>query len=242
MKKETRDFLIVSLDVPSIEESLEIVETLGEVVSFYKVGLELFARSGPGIVEILKKKEKKVFLDLKLHDIPNTVSGAVNAAIAMGADILTLHTLGGFEMMETAQKAVWNQGAEKPIILGVTILTSLDEAFLKDILGIKKSLNEEVLDLASIAKSAGLGGVVASAEEVSSIKELCGKDFIVATPGIRPRGTEKDDQKRFSTPFDAIINGSDYLVVGRPIIKSENMRRAAENIILEIKNGLQETA
>ncbi len=240
MKKETRDFLIVSLDVSSIEESLEIVETLGEVVSFYKVGLELFTRSGPGIVEILKKKEKRVFLDLKLHDIPNTVSGAVNAAIAMGADILTLHTLGGFEMMETAQKAVWNQGAEKPIILGVTILTSLDEAFLKDILGIEKSLNEEVLDLASIAKSAGLGGVVASAEEVSSIKERCGKDFIVATPGIRLRGTEKDDQKRFSTPFDAIINGSDYLVVGRPIIKSENMRRAAENIIMEIKNGLQE--
>jgi orotidine-5'-phosphate decarboxylase len=242
MKRDAKDFLIVSLDVPSIEESLVIVENLGPLVDFYKVGLELFTRGGPTIIEILKKREKKVFLDLKLHDIPNTVAGAVNAAIDMEVDLLTLHTLGGFEMMETAQKAVWKKKSEKPVMLGVTILTSLDEAFLEDVLGIEKTLNDEILDLASIAKSAGLGGVVASAEEVSLIKECCGKDFIVATPGIRLTGAKKDDQKRFTTPFDAIVNGSDYLVVGRPIIKSENMRKTAEAIIKEIKDGLRETA
>jgi orotidine-5'-phosphate decarboxylase len=242
MKREAKDFLIVSLDVPSIEESLIIVENLGPLVDFYKVGLELFARGGPTVVDILKKRKKKVFLDLKLHDIPNTVAGAVNAAIDMEVDFLTLHTLGGFEMMEAAQKAVWNQKLEKPIILGVTILTSLDEAFLGDVLGIEKTLNDEILDLASIAKSAGLRGVVASPGEVSLIKESCGGDFIVATPGIRPGGMEKDDQKRFATPFDAIVNGSDYLVVGRPIIKSENMRKSAEVIIQEIEDGLQKAA
>jgi len=145
-------------------------------------------------------------------------------------------------MMEAAQKAVWNKSLEKPVLLGVTILTSLDEAFLKDVLGIEKTLNDEILDLASIAKSAGLGGVVASAEEVTSIKELCGKDFIVATPGIRLLDAKKDDQKRFTTPIDAIVNGSDYLVVGRPIIKSENMRKSAEVIIKEIEDGLQKSA
>jgi orotidine-5'-phosphate decarboxylase len=239
MKKEAKDFLIVSLDVSSIEKSLVIVEELGDLIGFYKVGLELFTRVGPQVIDILKKREKKVFLDLKLHDIPNTVSGAVNAAIDMEVDILTLHTLGGFEMMEAAQKAVWNKKTEKPAILGVTILTSLNEAFLQDVLGIEKTLKEEIVDLASIAKSAGLRGVVASAEEVSLIKENCGSDFIVATPGIRPREEEKGDQKRFSTPSDAIDNGSDYLVVGRPIIKAQDMRKAAESIIMEITNGLQ---
>jgi orotidine-5'-phosphate decarboxylase len=242
MKKEAKDFLIVSLDVSSIEKSLAMVEELGDLVNFYKVGLELFTRAGPQIVELLKKREKKVFLDLKLHDIPNTVSGAVNAAIDMEVDILTVHTLGGFEMMESAQKAVWSKKLEKPVILGVTILTSLDEAFLEDVLGIEKTLNDEVLDLVSIAKSAGLRGVVASPDEVSMIKESCGRDFIIATPGIRLEETEKDDQKRFSTPYQAIINGSDFLVVGRPIIKAQNMKVAAENIIKEIEDGLQKIA
>jgi orotidine-5'-phosphate decarboxylase len=242
MKKEAKNFLITALDVPSLEESLGIVKELGDLVDFYKVGLELFSRAGPQVVEILKNKGKKVFLDLKLHDIPNTVSGAVNAAIDLGVDLLSLHTLGGFEMMEAAQKAVWNKRFEKPILLGVTILTSLDEAFLEDVLGIEKTLNDEVVDLASIAKSAGLGGVVASAEEIALIKGCCGEDFIVVTPGIRPRDAKKDDQKRSATPTEAIINGSDYLVVGRPITKSEDMRKSAESITRAIEDGLQEIA
>lgn len=238
--REARDFLIVSLDVPSIEKASIIVEELGDLVAFYKVGLELFTRSGPEIVKTLKKKDKKVFLDLKLHDIPNTVSGAVNAAIELGVDILTVHTLGGFEMMEAAQKTVWNKKLKKPLILGVTLLTSLDEVFLEEVLGCEKTLNNEVLDLSSIAKSAGLGGVVASVGEVSIVKEECGKDFIIATPGIRPQGSKRDDQKRSATPFDAIKNGSDYLVIGRPVIKAQNMRKAVESIIQEIGDGLQE--
>jgi orotidine-5'-phosphate decarboxylase len=242
MKKEAKDFLVVSLDVPSTEEALIIVEELGEMVNFYKVGLELFSREGPTVVEILKKREKRVFLDLKFHDIPNTISGAVNASIDMGVDMLTVHTLGGFEMMESAQKVVWNKGVDRPVILGVTILTSLDEAFLEDVLGIEKTLKDEVLDLASIAKSAGLGGVVASSEEISLIKGNCGRDFIVVTPGIRPKGTEKNDQKRANTPFEAIVNGSDYLVIGRPIIKASNIHKAAEAIVKEINNGLQKIA
>jgi orotidine-5'-phosphate decarboxylase len=242
MKKEAKDFLIVPLDVPSTEEALIIVEELGKMVNFYKVGLELFTREGSTIVDILKKREKKVFLDLKLHDIPNTVSGAVNASIDMGVDMLTVHAMGGFEMMESAQKAVWNKGVNKPIILGVTILTSLDEAFLEDVLGIEKTLKDEVLDLASIAKSAGLGGVVASAEEISFIKENCGKDFLVVTPGIRPKGAEKNDQKRANTPYEAIVSGSNYLVIGRPIIKASNIHEAAEKIIKEIDDGLQKIA
>jgi orotidine-5'-phosphate decarboxylase len=242
MRKEAKDSLIVALDVPSIEQSIFIIEELGDLIDFYKVGLELFARVGPQIVDVLKTRGKKVFLDLKLHDIPNTVSGAVNAAIDMEVDILTIHTLGGFEMMEAAQKVVWNKRVEKPVILGVTILTSLDEAFLQDVLGIEKTLKEEVMDLASIAKSAGLRGVVASVEEVSLIKKSCGSNFIIATPGIRPEESKKDDQKRYTTPSDAIMSGSDYLVVGRPIVKAQNMRRAAENIIQEIKDGLQKIA
>jgi orotidine-5'-phosphate decarboxylase len=242
MEKEAKDFLIVPLDVSSTEEALIIVEELGGMVNFYKVGLELFAREGPTVIDVLKKREKKVFLDLKLHDIPNTVSGAVNASIDMEVDMLTVHALGGFEMMESAQKAVWNKGVDKPVVLGVTILTSLDEAFLEDVLGIEKTLKDEVLDLASIAKSAGLGGIVASAEEVSLIKENCGRDFLVVTPGIRPKGTEKEDQKRANTPYEAIVNGSDYLVIGRPIIKASNIHKAAETIIKEIDDGLQKIA
>jgi orotidine-5'-phosphate decarboxylase len=242
MRKEAKDSLIVALDVPSIEQSIFIIEELGDLIDFYKVGLELFTRVGPQIVDVLKTRGKKVFLDLKLHDIPNTVSGAVNAAIDMEVDILTIHTLGGFEMMEAAQKVVWNKKVEKPIILGVTILTSLDEAFLQDVLGIEKTLKEEVMDLASIAKSAGLKGVVASVEEVSLIKKSCGSNFIIATPGIRPEESKEDDQKRYTTPSDAIMSGSDYLIVGRPIVKAQNMRKAAENIIQEINDGLQKIA
>ncbi len=238
MNREAKDFLIVALDVPTIKKSESIVEELGESVRFYKVGLQLFIRGGPRAVEFLKEKEKKVFLDLKLHDIPNTIKGAVESAIDMGVDMLTVHIAGGLEMMESAQRALRNKHSKKPLILGVTILTSLDEAFLRDTLGIEKSLKNEIIDLAMIARRAGLGGVVASPKETAMIKKLCGEDFIVVTPGIRPGGIEVGDQRRFETPEKAVMDGSDYLVVGRPIIKATNMRKAAESIIQEIKDGL----
>lgn len=238
MNKDVKDYLIVALDVSILKEAEDIVDELGDLVGCYKVGLKLFLRFGPNAIEILKNKGKKVFLDLKLHDIPSTVAGAVDAAVDMNLDMLTVHALGGFEMMETAQKIIWEKKAGKPLILGVTILTSLDEAFLQDFLGIDKPMEKQILDLAILAKSAGLRGVVASPKEVSHIKEQCGKDFIVVTPGIRPKGAKKDDQKRVLTPDMAIIRGADFIVVGRTIINAPDRGKATLSIIEDIGDGL----
>lgn len=241
MDREARDYLIIPLDVSTLKEAMEIVDELGDLVIHYKVGLQLFTKYGPKAVEMLKDKDKKVFLDLKLHDIPNTVIGAVEVAIDMEVNMLTLHALGGFDMMEAAQKVVWESKSKGLIILGVTILTSLDRAFLQDFLGIEKSMRTQILDLAALSRSAGLSGVVASPKEVSQIKERCGKDFLVVTPGIRPKGTDTDDQKRVETPERAIINGADYIVVGRPIIKAESKIKIAKSIIKDIEHGLHST-
>lgn len=238
MNKEPRDYLIVPLDVPILKEAEKIVDELGDLVRYYKVGLQLFTKFGPTTIEILKSRGKGIFLDLKLHDIPNTVAGAVEAIIDMDVDMLTVHALGGFEMMESAQKVIWESKSKKPLILGVTILTSLDEAFLQDFLGVDKSMRSQILDLAVLAKSAGLGGVVASPKEVSLIKKQCGKDFIVVSPGVRPKGVKSDDQRRIETPERAIASGADYIVVGRPITKAKDKRKRAQSIIEEIDNGL----
>jgi len=238
MNKDAKDYLIVALDVPTLKEAEDIVDELGDLVGYYKVGLKLFLRFGPNAIEILKNKGKKVFLDLKLHDIPSTVAGAVDAAVDMNLDMLTVHALGGFEMMETAQKIIWEKKAGKPLILGVTILTSLDEAFLQDFLGVDKPMEKQILDLAVLAKSAGLRGVVASPKEVSHIKKQCGKDFIVVTPGIRPKGAKKDDQKRVLPPDMAIIRGADFIVVGRTIINAPDRGKATLSIIEDIGDGL----
>jgi orotidine-5'-phosphate decarboxylase len=241
MNREARDYLIVPLDIPTLKEAKDIVDEIDDLVIHYKVGLQLFTKYGPKAVEMLKGKGKKVFLDLKLHDIPNTVIGAVEAAIDMEVNMLTLHALGGFDMMESAQKVVWESKSKDLIILGVTILTSLDEAFLQDFLGIDKSMRTQILDLATLSRSAGLSGVVASPKEVSQIKEKCGRDFIVVTPGIRPQGADLGDQKRVETPLKAIMNGADYIVVGRPIIQAESKIDAVESIIKGIELGLHKT-
>jgi len=238
MNKEARDYLIVALDVPTLKEAKMIIDELGDLAKHYKVGLQLFTRFGPTIIEILKNRKMGVFLDLKLHDIPNTVARAVEAIIDMDVDMFTVHALGGFEMMESAQKVIWESKSRKILILGVTFLTSLDEAFLQDFLGVNKSMESQILDLAGLVQSAGLGGVVASPKEVSLIKKQCGKDFIVVTPGIRPKGARSDDQRRIETPDKAIANGADYIVVGRAIINAKDRRKAAESIIEDIENGL----
>ncbi|RKZ24976.1 orotidine-5'-phosphate decarboxylase, partial [bacterium] len=153
--------LIVALDVNTLDDARKIVEELDELVDFYKVGFQLFIREGKDAVKFLKEQGKKVFLDLKFHDIPNTIGNAVRACMELGVDMLTLHSLGGFEMMEVAQKSVWEAQENKPLLLGVTILTSLDEAFLHDVVGVNdRTLEEEVLHLARLVKSAGLDGVV----------------------------------------------------------------------------------
>ncbi len=238
MNKEARDYLIVALDVPTLKEAEMIIDELGDLARHYKVGLQLFTRFGPTIIEILKNRKMGVFLDLKLHDIPNTVARAVEAIIDMDVDMFTVHALGGFEMMESAQKVIWESKSRKILILGVTLLTSLDEAFLQDFLGVNKSMESQILDLAGLVQSAGLGGVVASPKEVSLIKKQCGKDFIVVTPGIRPKGARSDDQRRIETPDKAIANGADYIVVGRAIINAKDRKKAAESIIEDIENGL----
>ncbi|RKZ24003.1 orotidine-5'-phosphate decarboxylase [bacterium] len=230
--------LIVALDVNTLDDARKIVEELDELVDFYKVGFQLFIREGKDAVKFLKEQGKKVFLDLKFHDIPNTIGNAVRACMELGVDMLTLHSLGGFEMMEVAQKSVWEAQENKPLLLGVTILTSLDEAFLHDVVGVNdRTLEEEVLHLARLVKSAGLDGVVASPLEVKKIKETCGEDFVVVTPGIRPKGYDTHDQERVRTPEEAILAGADYLVVGRPILYAEDRRGMAERIIKEMEEA-----
>jgi orotidine-5'-phosphate decarboxylase len=237
-----KDRLIVALDVATLAEEEKALRELGGTVSFFKVGNQLFTAAGPRAVEAIKKTGAKVFLDLKYHDIPNTVERTAQSACDLGVDIFNVHALGGFEMMECAAKAVWNWSEEKgrpgPKILGVTVLTSLSEASLKDVMGeTNRTLEEEVLMLARMASSAGLDGVVASPEEIVPIKEACGKEFIVLTPGVRPKGSEMGDQKRVLTPGEAIRRGADYLVVGRPILSAPNPGEAAGAILKEMEDA-----
>ncbi len=236
-----KERLILALDVKNIDQAKQIIEELDNSIVFYKVGLQLFTKEGYKIIDLLKKCNKKIFLDLKFHDIPNTVTNAVQNAIDMDIDMLTVHSTGGFQMMESIAKLIWqhrDNGKKTPIVLAVTLLTSLDSAFLEDIIGAtNRTLDEEVLILAKAVKSAGLNGVVASAKEVKKIKQEIGNDFIVLTPGIRPKGFESSDQKRIATPFEAIKDGSDYLVVGRPILQSENKKQTVEQILKEMEEG-----
>ncbi len=226
--------LIVALDVRSLDEAKALVDKLIPAVKIFKVGLGLFTLCGPAAVKMVKDKGGKVFLDLKFHDIPNTAASAVIAASDLGVFMLNVHALGGSEMMKKAAEAVKGK-TDKPKILGVTILTSMDQRAIGEV-GIKRDVEEEVLDLAKMAKDAGLDGVVASPLETSAIRERSGKDFIVVTPGVRPEWAAKGDQKRIATPAGAIRAGADYIVVGRPVIEAGDQAEAARKIIEEMEN------
>ncbi len=235
-----KDKIIIPLDFIDLNSVKKIVEKLNGLIDFYKVGSTLFTRFGPKVIEYLKTNKKRVFLDLKYHDIPSQVAGACEAAVDIGVDMLNLHTLGGFEMMEAAVKGVYlrceQKKIAKPILLGVTILTSIDEASFSDLFGdIKRTLDEQVLFLADLARSAGLDGVVASPQEVKIIKQKLGKEFIVVTPGVRPEGEDIDDHSRLLTPRAAIEAGADYLVIGRPITHAPDPRKAVEKIIASLE-------
>jgi orotidine-5'-phosphate decarboxylase len=226
--------LIAALDVKSLDEARALVDKLIPAVKIFKVGLGLFTLYGPASVRMVKDRGGKVFLDLKFHDIPNTVASAVKSASDLGVFILNVHALGGSEMMKRAAEAVKGK-AEKPKILGVTILTSMDRKAINEA-GIGKSVEEEVISLAAMAKDAGLDGVVASPLETGAIREKIGKDFIIVAPGVRPEWAAKGDQKRIATPAEAIRFGADYIVVGRPIIESDNPVEAAGKIIEEMED------
>ena len=229
--------LILALDYAYENEARELVSQLGDTVSYYKVGLELFLSTRGSIIDYLKHKNKKVFLDLKFHDIPNTVAQAAAWAASFGVDMFTLHASGGAEMMRTSVENVSDicsrMNIKMPQMVGVTILTSFDEAGIARV-GYKDSIGDTVLNLAKLCQESNMRGVVCSPHEVAQIKQVCGSNFLTVCPGIRPVWAAKGDQKRITTPSDAIKIGVDYMVVGRPITKAKDPQEAAFKIVEEI--------
>lgn len=222
--------LIVALDTGDLKKAERVVNELSGVVKIFKVGSQLFTRYGPKAVDMVNKENCRVFLDLKFHDIPNTVRGAVESAKNLGVFMLTLHTLGAKEMLKAASSI-----PKRPKLVGVTVLTSLDKEDLSS-LGIDRGVEEEVSELAKLARDSGLDGVVCSPKEIALVRKKMGKDFIIVTPGIRPKGDKTSDQKRILTPKEAIKLGADYIVIGRPIIEDSSPIKAAKEILKEIRN------
>lgn len=233
-----KDQLIVALDVPTFDAAKNLVSELGDAVSFYKVGMELFYGAGPDVVRYLKDNGKKVFLDLKLQDIPNTVAHSLAVLTRLGADIMNVHAVGGPKMMAEGVKAVRDTAQElgipAPKLIAVTVLTSMDESQWKP-LHYDQPIGDQVLDLAELTKASGLDGVVASPREAAGIRQRCGRDFLIVTPGVRPVWAAANDQSRIATPAMALQNGSTHLVVGRPITKAADKQEAARKILEEME-------
>ena len=222
---------IVALDVASAKAALDIVDSLGDTAGFYKVGLELFTSAGPSVVGELKARRKRVFLDLKLHDIPNTVSGAVTAACELGVDLLTVHVAGGTAMLTAARNA--SKGETK--LLGVTVLTSMLAEELSVAWGRQVAdVAGEVVRLGELVKRSGLDGVVASGSDAAALRARFGPDLLLVIPGIRLPGTDRGDQRRVATPSEAAKAGADYLVVGRAVTKTEDPRAALAAVLADI--------
>jgi orotidine-5'-phosphate decarboxylase len=226
--------IIVALDFDNLASAKNIVEQAGDAVTWYKVGLELFVADGQKVIEYLKLMNKKIFLDLKFHDIPNTVTSAVMAALKYETDMVNMHTQGGAEMMKSTADKInehcEKNGVAKPLLIGVTLLTSLDDGYLKQMKLSHENSGSYVEFLARLAKQSGLDGVVSSAMETPVIKKALGGDFITVTPGIRPASASADDQKRVVTPKDAKDMGTDFIVIGRPVTKADDPKKAAMDI------------
>jgi len=233
---DPKERIIIALDVGTKREALALAKALAEA-RIFKIGMELFTAEGPALLEEAVRMGKRPFLDLKFHDIPNTVAGAVRSATRNGVSMLTLHASGGKEMMAAAGKAAREEsgkmGKERPILLGVTVLTSLKGEELHQI-GFAHAVADQVLRLAVLAKDAGLDGVVCSPHEIEVIKKECGRDFLVVTPGIRPAWAAAQDQKRIMTPAEALGKGADYLVIGRPVTGAPSPADAFLRILAEI--------
>lgn len=224
--------LIVALDLENSREVEKIIKTLGPAVDFYKVGLKLFTHYGPDILKLLRRRRKKIFLDLKFHDIPNTVAEACREAVRNKVEMLTLHAGGGSEMMRAAAAATREESRRfkcpAPYLMGVTVLTSMDS--LSE-LGLQASPAEQVARLAALAHGAGMDGVICSPQEISLIRQMLPKSFKVVTPGVRPQGSDPGDQKRIKTPAEAFALGADAVVVGRPILRAADPKKIAMEIL-----------
>lgn len=236
--------LFVALDVPDARSALRLAEQLVPVGVSFKVGMQLFYAEGMQVVHALQAEGQTVFVDLKLHDIPNTVAGAIDSLVRQNVKFVNVHTQGGPEMMraamESAEKAANTIGQPRPTVIGVTLLTSLSEEHLKRFLNVSgQTVESYVQHLALQAKECGLDGVVCSAQEAVAIRSVCGPDFLLVTPGIRPADASVQDQARIITPKQAIQNGSSYLVVGRPIVQAHNPADAARRIVDEMEEALQ---
>jgi orotidine-5'-phosphate decarboxylase len=231
-----RDRLIVALDVPGATQARQVVQTLGDTVSTFKIGKQLFTAEGPQFVRELVSSGRKVFLDLKFHDIPNTVAEAVRSAAWLGVSMVNVHASGGSKMMKAAVEAA-AQSESKPLVLAVTVLTSLADADLQEI-GVSGDSLSQVMRLAALARDAGCDGVVASAREAKELRREMGVGFVIVTPGVRPAEAALGDQSRVLTPADAIAAGADYLVVGRPILQANDPREAASRVLAEMDGAL----
>jgi len=226
---DPRHRLIVALDVSSATAARKIVAAVGDSAHCYKVGMQLYTAEGPSIVRELVSSGRRVFLDLKYHDIPNTVGGAVREAAQLGVNMLTIHASGGGPMMRAASEAAASQSIS-PLVLAVTVLTSLDDTELNKI-GVRGTVVDEVLCLAALALQNGCRGIVASAHEAAALRDDLGQDFAIVTPGVRPAGSGRDDQARVVTPSEAIAAGATHIVVGRPITEAANPAAEARAIL-----------
>ena len=230
--------LIVALDVNDPGRALELVDILKDTAGMFKVGMELFYSAGSKVVEDIKDRGCNVFLDLKVHDIPNTVARASRVLTGIRPDIINVHASGGSEMMKEAALAVREEsqrlGIIPPLVIAVTVLTSINREIMNS-LGIGGNVEEQVVRLATMVKDCGLDGVVASPMEVAPIRKACGEDFVIITPGVRPAGADTGDQKRVMTPSGAVLAGATYVVVGRPITASNDPMESASKILEQIK-------
>jgi orotidine-5'-phosphate decarboxylase len=240
-KRSARDCLAVALDVPRLDVAEDLVRRLAGVPGWLKVGAELFTAAGPAALAAAASRAR-VFLDAKLHDIPNTVAGAIAAATRQGVSMVTLHAAGGVAMLraarEAAEQTALSAGVPRPLLVGVTVLTSLSPADLKDLGIAAGSVGEQVARMVELSLAAGLDGIVASPQEVAAVRSQAGSELLIVTPGVRPAGAPPDDQRRVASATEAIQAGADLVVVGRPIVRAPDPGQAARELVREIEAAL----